>query len=208
MKILLTLKCLFLSAVVFAQTDTTHLIKIHFLYGSRPLRAHKATEPKYFGGLYGGHVTIQADSTDYGFRRVVKRTHIFPRKKHNSVFVTREMNGQPRYKADRKTATFLIPITQQQHESLHRIHRSYLDISPYDYAFFGMRCASATQEILGQIGILKNRSRFGHVFTAFYPQRLRKRLFRLAKENNYKIIRTEGRLTRKWERDYRSFLEI
>lgn len=201
MKLLLTLKCLLISVLASAQMDMTHVIKVHFLYGSKPIKAYKSTERKYFGGLHGGHVTIQVDSTDYGFRRVEKRTHMFPRKARNSVFVTKEMNGKPRYSADRKTATFLIPINQQQYESLNQIHQSYCDTTPYDYAFFGMRCASATQEILGKIGVLKKRNRFGNVATAFYPKRLRKRVFKLAKENNYEILTTAGGPTRRWERD-------
>ncbi len=201
MKILLTLKCLLISALAFGQMDTTHIIKVNFLYGSKPIRAYKATESKYFGGLHGGHVTIQVGDIDYGFRRATKRTHIFPHKTPNSVFVAKELNGQPRYSADRKTVTFLIPVTPRQYESLSHIHTCYRDTTPFDYAFFGMRCASTTQQILGQIGVVKKRSHFGNVATAFYPKRLRKRIFRLAKKNNYEIIKTEGKPTRRWERD-------
>ena len=43
MKILLTLKCPFISALVFAQMDTTQVIKVNFLYGSKPTRACKST---------------------------------------------------------------------------------------------------------------------------------------------------------------------
>ncbi len=41
--------------------DTTYL-KVHFLYGSAPLKQYKSTEPKWFGGVLGGHVGIEGDS--------------------------------------------------------------------------------------------------------------------------------------------------
>jgi hypothetical protein len=185
----------------FAQADTVPYIKVNFLYGSRPERAHKDIERKSFGGIHGGHVTIQVGDVDYGFRRTSDNTHLFPRKNPASTFSMKRLNGKSRYEAGRKTVTFIIPVTPQQYDALQRIHDDYCAVTPFDYAFFGMRCTSTTQEILGEIGILKNRSRFSHVVTAFYPKKLRKRMFRLARKNNYQIIRTEGRPTRKWERD-------
>lgn len=201
MKTGLTILLLFLLTRGFAQMDTTHYIRVNFLYGSKPHRDHKDTERKHFGGIHGGHVTIQAGDLDYGFRHTSKNTHIFPRKNRASTFSVRQLNGKSRYGEGRKTVTFVIPISKQQYDTLQRIHEGYCEATPYDYAFFGMRCASSTQEILGKIGVLKNRSRFSNVFTAFYPQRLRKRIFRLARAKNYEIITTEGRPTRKWERD-------
>jgi len=202
MKLRITFALLLFSTLAFAQLDTAQYIRVNFLYGSRPLREFRATEKKVFGGLHGGHVTIQVGDLDYGFRRTTtQRTHIFPRKKRASVFVSRALNGQRRYSADRKTVTFLIPVTNQQLASLEQIHAAYCDSTPYDYAFFGMRCAAATQEILGKIGVLKERNRFFSAAMAFYPKSLRKRVFRLARKNNYEIIRTEGRVTRRWERD-------
>ena len=37
-------------------------IKVHFLYGSKPYARYKDTEPKWFGGMLGGHVGIETDS--------------------------------------------------------------------------------------------------------------------------------------------------
>ncbi len=201
MKSGLTLLLLFLFTRGFAQADSSHFIKVNFLYGSKPLRAHKSTERKHFGGIHGGHVTIQAGDLDYSFRRTSKPTHIFPSKKRESSFSVRKLEGQSRYGPGRKTVTFIIPVARQQYESLHQIHQAYCDTTPYDYAFFGMRCAAATREILGKIGVMKKRSRFFNIATAFYPKRLRLKLLRLAKSNNFEMITTEGRPTRKWERD-------
>ncbi len=201
MKSGLTITLLFFFIRVFAQADSSLFIKVNFLYGSKPLRAHKSTERKSFGGLHGGHVTIQAGDLDYGFRRTSENTHIFPRKKRASVFSVRPLNGKSRYGEGRKTVTFIIPVSKAQYDTLQQIHTAYCAATPFDYAFFGMRCTSTTREILGKIGVMKKRSRFFNIATAFYPKHLRKKIFRLAKEHNFEMIKTEGRPTRKWERD-------
>jgi hypothetical protein len=64
-----------------------------------------------------------------------------------------------------------------------------------------MRCAASAQDILGQIGVVKYRKRFYNIVTTFYPKMLRKRFFKLAKKNNWKVTKQEGRPTRKWEKD-------
>jgi hypothetical protein len=115
--------------------------------------------------------------------------------------VDKQLNGANRYGKESKTVTFIIPITHKQYQDLNRIQKCYCDTTPFDYAFFGMRCASTTQDILGQIGVVKTKKRFGNIITTFYPKKLRRRLFRLAKKNNYQVIKNEGRPTRKWERD-------
>jgi len=201
MKLTLTITFLFLSAFIFSQADTTHYIKVNFLYGSKPKRKYKATEFKAFGGIHGGHVTIQVDDTDYGFEPSAKPVHIFARKKRRSDFVDMPLNGKDRYSKDSKTAVFIIPVTNEQYQKLNKIHKSYCDTTPHDYAFFGMRCASTTRDILAQIGILKKKNRFLTITTTFYPKKLRKRMFRLASKNNYLVIKNEGKITRKWERD-------
>lgn len=202
MKLFLTILLFGYVHFIVSQTDTTsYVIKVHFLYGSKPKRNHKNTEYKVFGGLHGGHVSIQVDDTDYGFEPTIHPVHIFPRKKRQSDFVDKSLKGQNRYSKESKTVTFIIPVSQTQYLALKQIHQSYCESTPYDYAFFGMRCASATQDILGQIGILKKKSRLGAIITTFYPKRLRKKLFKLSARTNYQIIRNEGRMTRKWEND-------
>ncbi len=66
---------------------------------------------------------------------------------------------------------------------------------------FGMRCAAATYEILGQLDIVKDKSRFGNIVSHFYPKPLRKKMFRIARQRGYKVTSQPGRTTRKWERD-------
>lgn len=202
MKTPLSITLLLICSLIFSQVDSSHSIRVHFLYGSKPKREFKDTEFKAFGGLHGGHVSIQIDNIDYGFEPTFKPVHIFAHKKKiKADFAENKLNGTARYSDKNKTVTFIIPLSQNQFQELNRIQKDYCDTTPYDYAFFGMRCASTTQDILGQIGVLKKKTRFAAIVTTFYPKRLRKRLYKLAKKKNYQIIKNEGRHTRKWERD-------
>lgn len=190
----------FVSAA-YCQADSSAVIKVHFLYGSKPKRKFKDTEFKSFGGLHGGHVSIQTGDTDYGFGPTIMPVHLFPKRRRQSAFEARELQGGPRYSAGNKTVTFVIPVSQKQLATLDSLHKAYCQTAPYDYAFFGMRCASATQDILARAGLLKRKSRIATILASFYPKRLRKRLFKQAKADGYRIIRSEGKATRKWERD-------
>lgn len=100
-----------------------------------------------------------------------------------------------------KYTTIIIPVSRQQLDSLHEIHQSYLKQAPYDYAFIGMRCAAATYDILGQIGIVKWLPNSKNTVKNFYPKLLRKKLLKLANERGYEVHRQQGRKTRKWEGD-------
>ncbi len=184
-----------------SQNDSLRYIKVHFLYGSKPKKQFKTTENKYFGGLHGGHVSIQVGNMDYGFEPTDK-VHIIAHKRHYKAnFVENIVNGHMRYDTTSKVVTFIIPISIEQYNNLNRINQNYCKVTPYDYAFFGMRCASTAQDILGQIGVVKKKRRFNNIVTTFYPKKLRKRMFRLAEKNNYTIIQRPGRASRKWERD-------
>ena len=187
--------------VLKAQTDTSHFIKVHFLYGSKPLKKYRSTENKYFGGIHGGHVTIETDSIDYGFSPEGK-VHIFSHhKNHHSQFIGKCTHQLEPYPKGSKITTFIIPVTKVQYEQIHKIQTDYCAKPPYDYAFFGMRCAASAQDVLGQIGIVKKRGKIRNIYSTFYPKKLRRRMFKLAKEKNYKIETQEGRVTRKWESD-------
>lgn len=191
----------FHSALIFSQNDSLHLIKIHFLYGSKPAKGYKNTEPKYFGGLHGGHISIEVDSIDYGFEPL-DGFHLFPHQKHlKSHFVCQKIQQKPKYDRDKKLTTVYVPLTPEQYTQLTKIHQEYCQNSPYDYAFFGMRCASATREILSDIGILKRKKRLFNIITTFYPKKLRVQILELAEQNHYIINRQKGKLSRKWEKD-------
>lgn len=204
---------LFLVAIAFsvhsiAQTSVSSsqdsgFIKVHFLYGSKPKKKYKKTEKPWFGGIHGGHVSIESEGYVYGFLPY-ESFHLVGKKradKRHSIFSMESVESWVKDTATLKYTTITIPVSKQQQDSLHNIHQSYLKHPPYDYAFIGMRCASATYDILGQIGIVEWLPNKKNTFKNFYPKLLRKKLLKLAKQRGYKVHRQQGRKTRKWERD-------
>ena len=195
------LLAIFCHLFALAQPDSSYIIKVHFLYGSKPNKGTKGTEMKYFGGKHGGHVSIEVDSVDVGFVPS-GGVHIFSQKNNKkAAFADSRTRGLPVYPKGNKTAVFYIPLNRSQYERINAIHRSYLDTTPYDYAFLGMRCASATYDILAQLDLVNRYSRSKTSRKIFYPKILRKKLFVLAKKKGWEVVRQEGRPTRKWEKD-------
>jgi hypothetical protein len=187
--------------VNISEAQHGHILKVLFRYGSRPARGYEKTEFDDFGGIHGGHVCLGIDSIVIGFDSPVG-FHIFPRKKNlKGVFVRENEVDYMQDTIKKKYAIVEIPITEEQYVKLQNIFSRYLNKTPYDYAFFGMRCASATYDILSQIGIAEQKSRVGNVISNFYPKLFRRKVFRLAKENKYKVTKLKGRKTREWEED-------
>ncbi|WP_338793974.1 hypothetical protein [Bernardetia sp. MNP-M8] len=205
MKQILTLLFCFISFQSYSQ-DTTFL-KVHFLYGSKPLKSDENPEQKWFGGILGGHVGIEVEEDKVlNFLPSRESFHWFANKKDKHS--TYAIHSVPSFYAifgehpdSVQLAIIYIPIHIQQKETFDSIVSAYVGHAPYDYAFFGMRCGAATYEILAQMDILKDYSNKKTVRKIFYPRKLRKRLFRMAKENNWKVIKQEGGQKRKWERD-------
>jgi len=189
-----------LSAVAFGQTR--HTIKVYFLYGSKPAVGHRYHEDPYFGGKHGGHVSIGIDTLVVGFTDT-NGFHIFAHR--NNLKGVYKVKGLKKFRKDSasyKYTTFEVPLTDTQYVKLKKIVYNYLYVkTPYDYAFIGMRCAAAAYDLLSQIGLFEIRSKWGNVFSNFYPKKLRNKMFRLAREKNYKISTQPGRLSRKWEND-------
>jgi hypothetical protein len=185
--------------------DTTFL-KVHFLYGSKPLKKYKDTEPKWFGGVMGGHVGIEGDSDKIVNFLPNGKFHWFAKKDdRHSLYAVHSMNsfyailgGEPE---NVKSAIVYIPVTTEQKQKFDSIAAAYLQQTPYDYALFGMRCGAAAYDILGQLHILTSYSVKQTSRKIFYPKKLRKRLFRLAKRNGWTVINQNGSNRRKWERD-------
>jgi hypothetical protein len=181
-------------------------IKVHFLYGSRPLKKYKDTERKWFGGILGGHVGIEGDSNRILNFRSKGNFHVFTSKKnkhsrydqHNFQSFYAYFGSNP---DSVKRTIVTIPVTYGQKQKFDSIGASYLEQVPYDYALVGMRCGAAAYEILGQIGVVKSYSYEGTYWKIFYPQLLRRRLLALANQNNWQIERQEGTAKRKWEQD-------
>jgi hypothetical protein len=185
--------------------EYTDSIKVHFLYGSRPLSKYRDTERKWFGGVLGGHVGIETDSGRILNFRPDGNFHVFTSQKnrhsrydeHNFDSFYSLFGSDP---DSVKRAIITIPVTRSQKQKLDSIGVAYLKQTPYDYALIGMRCGAAAYEILGQIGIMKNYSRNKTYWKIFYPQKLRRRLLDKATENKWTIERHDGTTHRKWEK--------
>lgn len=189
-----------------ASAQDTNYLKVHFLYGSKPLKKYKDTEQKWFGGIMGGHVGIEGDSNKIlNFLPNGKFHWIAQKNDKHSTFA--EHNSDNFYAIlgsngdSVKKAIVYIPITPQQKQQFDSIATEYLREPPYDYALLGMRCGAAAYEILGQLHIVQPYSEFATSKKIFYPQKLRKRLLIKAEENGWLIVKQEGSPRRKWEQD-------
>jgi hypothetical protein len=200
----ITILFCFISILGYSQ-DTTYL-KVHFLYGSKPLKKHKDTEQKWFGGILGGHVGIEGDSNKIVNFLPSGKFHWFAKKdnKHSTYAVHSADNFYTILGGNSdsvKKAIVYIPVTRQQKQKFDSISTAYLKQTPYDYALIGMRCGAAAYDILGQLDILPNYPYSKTYRKIFYPEKLRKRLFKKAEENSWTIDRQEGSTKRKWEQD-------
>jgi hypothetical protein len=191
----------------FCQVKNDSLfIKVHFLYGSKPKKRFKATESKWFGGILGGHVGIEKDS-NVVFNFVPSGSfHVFAKKKEkHSRFTTHSSDSfwtimGSHHDSVKKLSVF-IPVSAKQALLFDSLSKAYAAQTPYDYAFFGMRCGAAAYDVLAKIGVVK-KFRYRKTYRKiFYPKRLRKRLIRKAKKNGWKMLKHEGSERRKWEGD-------
>jgi hypothetical protein len=126
------------SSGLVAQDST--VVKVHFLYGSKPKRACKATERKWFGGVLGGHTGIETSPNmvlhflpSGGFHRVEKD------KDRHSCY---RIDGLKDFwqvfggKADKvKTLTVVVAVSMAQKKTLDSLAVAYTQATPYDYAF-------------------------------------------------------------------------
>jgi hypothetical protein len=201
---------LVLSFSLFAVDDVTAhdsaYIKVHFLYGSKPLKSFRQSEPVWFGGILGGHVGIESEPD-----RILNfvpngRFHLLPQsEKHSrytidsaSYFYSR-LGGQ--HPDSAKRAIVIIPVTTRQKQQFDSITALYLKETPYDYALAGMRCGAAAYEILSQLGILPKLSLYETSLKILYPKKLRKQLLSRARAHGWTVIRQNGTCHRKWESD-------
>jgi hypothetical protein len=181
---------------VSAAPDT---IRLNFLYGSVPAIGHKKSEPKWFGGLKGGHVNIEAKGRVLDFKPFGNCPIVPNQKKPTGGFViNRNVHWDT---SSTKWISISIPVTSAQMRELDSLFDNYSQKTPYDYAVFGMRCAAASYDVLSDIGLMKPLSNKNNIINHFYPKLLRKKMLKWAQKNNYPIRYHEGRSTRKWEND-------
>lgn len=193
----LLITCLFWISPFFltAQTDT---IKLHFLYGSRPAKGYKDTEKKVFGGIKGGHVSIEVDGRVLDF--LPGKNPLLPQ---NSRPTGHFKINPGRYwdTTTSKWAEVHIPVTPLQKNQLLVLFTELSEQTPYDYAILGMRCAAASYHVLSEVGLLKRLRNNQNIFRHFYPKLLRKKIYRWARQNQYPVYFHNGRTSRKWESD-------
>lgn len=196
------LLCLLFSETSQGQT-TQKFIKVHFLYGSKPKKKFKHTEKPWFGGIKGGHVSIETEGRVVGFNKKGK-FHVFANdKKRHSYYEEKLLSDWVKDTIRSQYLSIEIPITVIQQEMLRNVLSKYIERPPYDYAFFGMRCASSAYELLSLLDLEEKKGRNEMAIRYFYPKLLRTHLMLMAEAENYKIKYTEGRLSRKWEKDRR-----
>jgi len=194
----------------YAQSrDTLH---VHFLYGSKPKKEYRSTANKWFGGKLGGHVGVQLNHDQIIHFVPQGQFHYFNRKKRrNSKFSAAspqqfyQIFGTP--KDSVKYLIVSIPITQVHRNQFENTTTAYIIQTPYDYAFFGMRCGAAARDILGKSGVLKDWALGKTWRRIFYPRKLRKKLIRRGRELDWSMEFQEGTQQRNWERDFPRFVD-
>ncbi len=204
MKIWILCLLLFLPKLTIGQDST--VLKVHFLYGSKPYRHFGHSEYRSFGGIHGGHVGIELREDKIINFIPSGRLHWYSRhyKKHSKYEIDNWesfyaiMGGNPK---EVKKAIVYIPISDSQARNFENITTTYLDETPYDYAFLGMRCGAAGYVLLGRVGLMKPHSNCVTSKKIFYPKKLRNRLFKMALANHWKVELTNGSVTRRWEKD-------
>ena len=203
MQQLITIFFFLLSFQGYSQ-DTIYL-KVHFLYGSKPLKAYKDSEQKWFGGILGGHVGIEVENDKIVNFLPHGKFHWFAKKndRHSTYAVhsSEDFYNILGRTDSVKKAIFYIPLSYKQKQKFDSITAAYLKQTPYDYALMGMRCGAAAYDILSQLDILPIFS-YGKTYKKiFYPKKLRKRLFKKANLNGWRIEKQSGSIKRKWEKD-------
>ena len=200
-KYIFCLLFLFLFSNNIYSQDSVKLIKVFFLYGSKPYSSNDTTEKHLFGGIHGGHVSIGIDSTIIGFHHL-KGVRIFPHHKNlNGAYESYPLKQFIRDTVSKQYAEIDIPVSNTQYCNLRSTFLRYCNKTPYDYAFFGMRCTAAAYDLLSKTELVSPKSKTDNIISNFYPKKLRRHLFKIAKENNYIVYFKRGTSKRIWEKD-------
>ncbi len=172
-------------------------VLVLFVYGSKPLTSG---EEKWFGGIHGGHVSIQYKNKFISFIPN-DGFHYISKKNKKSAFVIEEENYFVFDTTNSRYLIISIPVDSIQKAKLDSVCEQRLKDPVYDYAFIGMRCASAAYELLSAAGIYKTK-RLGTLKRKyFYPKLLRKKMIKEAKLNHWHMVYRKGKTSRKWEKD-------
>ncbi|HEV2480613.1 MAG TPA: hypothetical protein VGS79_13145 [Puia sp.] len=207
-------------------------IRVLCLYGSIPAKGWQGKEPMHGPNsmlgrmvkLHGGHVTIEyRHDRALSFQPVHYdglggAGHLMPRlnqKNFNSCFriytEKRAWNVLGNYYNNLdslRRVVFIIPVTATQQHKLDSLADAYTKNTPYDYAFFGMRCASASYEFLKEAGLVTEYRHhiWMNIFTtrdfrnALYKDYVRNR----GQGKGWRLETSRGSASRKWEKDTES----
>jgi hypothetical protein len=175
-------------------------IQVHIKHGSKPKKEFATTEKDALGGMLGGHVMTQIGDSIFDFAYTKYKFHLKPDKKHSiGKFRGYSLAQFKQWFGASHITTFHIPVTKIQYFALKEIYHGYIYKSPFDYSFFGMRCAAACEYTLAKAGILAAKSSNDCVKSSFYPKLLRLHLAELAKANAWKTTVQKGSNRRIWE---------
>lgn len=191
------IKCLLVICLLPISAVGMDTLKVLFVYGSRPASKE---EDKWFGGIHGGHVSIRYQE---GFASFVPKDglQIFPKSPINSKFICESGEHFVFDTTESRYLIISIPIDSLKHLKLDSLIKAYLFESPYPYAFFGMRCASASADLLQFAGLIEHVPKHRLWRQYFYPRQLRKILIKKARKNSWPMIYRIGRTSRRWEKD-------
>ena len=202
-------------------------IRVLCLYGSIPAKGWMGREPMYgpntlinrTAKLHGGHVGVEyAPGKVLSFQPlkytgIASSGHLITssnKKNFNSCFrtysETRMWNVLGNYYGNidsLRRAVFVIPVTAAQKKILDSLAGQYTRESPYDYAFLGMRCASATYDVLQAAGIVPEYKHelWYNVFTTRQFRYLLYREYLHNKDKGWQLYTCKGSVSRKWEKD-------
>jgi hypothetical protein len=189
-----------LSIVWLFSGAQTEYIKVHFKHGSVRRKEFKNTEYIELGGRLGGHVLVEIGDEVYDFAFTNYRFHLFPMKKHCiGQFSVMSIEQFQNHYQDQRVTSFIIPAADSNIEKLRTLYQNNINKCPYDYAVFGMRCTASAWEMIGSAHILPSIPHRKAVYGAFYPRQWRKKLYRMARAQHWKIEYQEGTTRRKWE---------
>lgn len=151
----------------------------------------KSDEPKVIGGFFGGHVAVQIDNRVYGFYYAdEKKIHLFPNTANkNCLYQNQSLSEWNEITCRKRETVIEIKVDEAQKGEMLAFYQRNLTNPEKDYSFVGERCASNCFHLLKLLGIIHG----GHYLThAFYPEKLRIYLIRIASKSGFSVYMKEG----------------
>ena len=209
------------------QDPPVYTIRVLCLYGSIPAKGWMGREPMYGPNtlinrttkLHGGHVGVEyavgkvLSFQPLKYTGIAASGHLITstdKKNFNSCFriysETRMWNVLGNYYDNidsLRRVVFVIPVTAAQKKTLDSLALQYTRQTPYDYAFMGMRCASATYDVLQTAGIVPEfkHELWYNVFTTREFRYLLYQEYLRNKDKGWQLHTCKGSVSRKWEKD-------